>query len=63
VIIYKPENKVFNSRKEAKEYLGNYFFRKMIREKDERLIIINRDCVACDESIYKDTILTEESNQ
>ena len=63
MIIYKPENKVFNSRKEAKEYLGNYFFRKMIREKDERLIVINHDCVACDESIYKVTIHTEGFNQ
>ena len=63
MIIYKPENKVFNSRKEAKEYLGNYFFRKMIREKDERLIVINHDCVACDESIYKVALQTEESNQ
>lgn len=63
MIIYKPENRVFKSRKEAKEYLGNYFYRKMIREKDERLIVINTDFVAGDESIYKATNQTEESNR
>jgi len=63
MIIYKPDNKVFKTRKEAKEYLGNYFYRKMIREKDERLILINADFVAGDESIYKTTDHTEEPNQ
>jgi len=53
--LYKPDNKEFKTRKEAKEYLGNYFFRKMVREKDERLIVIKNDCVAEDESICEDT--------
>lgn len=63
MIIYKPDNKVFKTRKEAKQYLGAAFYRKMIRENDERLIIIDTDCIASDESIYKVTYHTEESNQ
>lgn len=61
--LYKPDNKEFKTRKEAKQYLGTAFFRKMIREDDERLIVIKNDCIAEDESIYKTTDHTEEPNQ
>ena len=40
MIIYKPDNKVFKTRKEAKTYLGVAFYQKMIKTQDERLIII-----------------------
>ena len=63
MIIYKPDNKVFKSRNEAKTYLGTAFYQKMIREQDERLICIDDDCIAGYESIYKGTNQTEESNQ
>lgn len=49
MIIYKPDNKEFKNRKEAKQYLGAAFYRKMIREKDDRLIIIYNNCIASDE--------------
>ena len=63
MIIYKPDNKVFKTMKEAKQYLGVAFLRKMQKTKDERLIIIDTDCIASDESIYKTAHHTEESNQ
>ena len=47
MIIYKPDNKVFKTRKEAKEYLGQYFFNKMMKTKDNRLIVINDNYDAC----------------
>ncbi len=49
MIIYKPDNKIFKTRKEAKAYLGVAFYRKMIRTYDERLIVINDNCIAGDE--------------
>jgi len=63
MIIYKPDNKVFKTRKEAKQYLGVAFFNKMMKTKDNRLIVIKNDFIAGYESIYKDTYFTEESNQ
>lgn len=63
MIIYKPDNKVFNSRKEAKEYLGSYNFNKMMKTNDERLIVIKNEFIAGYESINKDANFTEESNQ
>ena len=63
MIIYKPDNKVFKTRKEAKQYLGAAFFNKMIKTQDERLFIIKNDFIAGYESIYKVTYHTEESNQ
>jgi hypothetical protein len=41
VIIYKPENLVFKTRLEAKLYLGTHAFNKMMKSKDDRLIVIN----------------------
>lgn len=49
MIIYKPDNRIFKTRKDAKAYLGVAFYRKMVRTFDERLIFIDDNCIARDE--------------
>lgn len=46
MFIYKPDNRVFKSRLEAKLYLGTANLNKMIKNNDERLIIINDNLMA-----------------
>lgn len=55
MILYKPDNKLFKTRKEAKTYLGVAFYQKMIKTQDERLIIIKNEFIAGDDSICEDT--------
>lgn len=64
VIIFKSTNKmtkqlqkstgrIFNNRKEAKDQLGNSYYRLLISKGD--IIFINDDYIAFDESIYQNT--------
>lgn len=48
MIIYKPTNKIFNNRKEAKRYFGTNFYYKLERDKKD-LIFINNEIIATNE--------------
>ena len=48
MIIYKPENKVFNNRKEAKQYFGTNNYYRLEKDKKD-LIFINDKIIATNE--------------
>lgn len=50
MIIYKPTNKVFNNRKEAKKYFGTNNYYRLERDKKD-LIFINDKIIATNETI------------
>lgn len=56
MIIYKPENKVFANRKEAKEYFGTNNYYRLEKEKLD-LIFINDKIIATNEINQRRTTL------
>ena len=56
MIIYKPENKVFSNRKEAKKFFGTNNYYRLEKEKTD-LIFINDKIIATNEINKKGTTL------
>lgn len=59
MIVYKPENKVFANRKEAKKYFGTNNYYRLEKEKLD-LIFINDKIIATNEINQRRTTLDSE---
>lgn len=52
ITVYKPHNKIFNSRKEAKDYLGASAYKMALKYGDIEIINYNNDIA--DSTLWKE---------